>query len=385
MPATVDSNEKRGTDMTNEFKKQAVESLAGRAARGEISRRQFAQLSALVLAGTPLLLRTGDGMAQAKELVLVNWGADAITAYDAAYRQPFTKETGIVVKMDGSGPTEGAIEAQAKSGKPTWDLVDVDPFSAITLGAKGMLEPIDYAIVDKSKMRPGFGWDYAASTYFFSYVIAYDSEKYGDTAPTGMKDFFDVEKFPGKRSLYKWGVSSWEAALLADGVAPADLYPLDMKRAHDKIAAFKDNVVAYWGGGAESQSVLLNDEASMAIVWSTRASLIEQDSGGRIKFIWDQGLISPGALAVLKGNPGGKEAAMKFIASAQDPERQLVMFDKLGQGPANPAADALVPADKKNFNPVDPANMAKQITLDMEWYAANYGPALDEYTKIISA
>ena len=38
--------------------------------------------------------------------------------------------------------------------------------------------------------------------------------------PTGMADFFDVKKFPGKRSLYKWGVSSWEAALLADGIAP---------------------------------------------------------------------------------------------------------------------------------------------------------------------
>jgi putative spermidine/putrescine transport system substrate-binding protein len=123
----------------------------------------------------------------------------------------------------------------------------------------------------------------------------------------------------------------------------------------------------------------------MAIVWSTRASLIEQDSGGQIKFIWDQGLISPGALAVLKGNPGGKEAAMKFIASAQDPEKQLVMFDKLGQGPANPAADALIPADKKRINPVDPENMKKQIALDMEWYAKNYGAALDEYTKIISA
>ncbi len=371
--------------MTNDTRKHAVDSLLGRAARGEISRRQFAQLSAMALAGAPMLLRSSNAFAQAKELVLVNWGGDAITAYDAAYGQAFAKETGIVVKMDGSGPTEGAIEAQYKSGKPTWDLVDVDPFSAITLGQKGMLEPIDYSVVDKSKFRPGFGWEYAASTYFFSYVIAYDSAKFGDAAPTGMADFFDVEKFPGKRSLYKWCVSSWEAALLADGVAAANLYPLDLKRAHDKIAAFKENVVAYWGGGAESQSVLLNGEASMAIVWSPRASLIEQDSGGQIKFIWDQGLISPGALAGLKGNPGGKEAAMKFIASTQDPEKELVMFDKLGQGPANPAADALIPDDKKRINPVDPANMSKQIPLDMDWYAANYGAALDEYTKIISA
>ncbi|TIO38532.1 MAG: extracellular solute-binding protein, partial [Mesorhizobium sp.] len=242
----------------NETKKQTIDSLAERAKRGEISRRQFAQLAGLVLAGTPMLLRSTHAQAETKGLVLVNWGGDAITAYDAAYGQAFTKDTGIPVKMDGSGPTEGAIAAQFKSGAPTWDLVDVDPFSAITLGGQGMLEPIDYKIVDKSKMRPGFGWEFAASTYFFSYVIAYDSQKFGSNAPTGMADFFDVKKFPGKRSLYKWGVSSWEAALLADGVAPASLYPLDLKRAHDKIAAFKENVVSYWGGGAESQSVLLN-------------------------------------------------------------------------------------------------------------------------------
>lgn len=371
--------------MDNAFRKDCIEILAAKTARGELSRRKFTQLAGLILAGAPFALRPLGASAQEKQLVLVNWGGDAITAYDAAYGKPFEEETGIVVKEDGSGPTEGAIAAQFKSGKPTWDLVDADPFSAISLGGQGMLEPIDYGIVDKNKMRPGFGWEYAASTYFFSYVIAYDSSRFGDQAPTGMADFFDVEKFPGKRSLYKWGAAMWEAALMADGVAPEQLYPLDLKRAHDKIAAFKENIVSFWGGGAESQSVLLNGDASMALVWSTRGQLLEQDSGGSIKFIWDQGLLSPGALAVLKNNPGGKDNAMKFIASAQDPKRQLVMFDMLGQGPANPAADALIPADKQRFNCVDPANAAKQVALDMEWYAANYGPALDEYTKIISA
>ena len=177
----------------------------------------------------------------------------------------------------------------------------------------------------------------------------------------------------------------WEAALLADGVAPEKLYPLDLKRAHDKIAAFKENVVSYWGGGAESQQVMLSGDASMAIIWSTRASLLDKDSAGQIKFIWDQGLISPGALAVIKNNPGGKDTAMKFIASTSDPQKQLVIFDLLGQGPANPATDALIPDDKKKYNPVDPANMKRQVALDMPWYADNYGAALDGYTKIISA
>jgi len=289
------------------------------------------------------------------------------------------------VKQDGTGPTEGAIAAQVESGKPTWDIVDADPFSAEALGKKGKMEPIDYAIVDKAKMRKGFGWEYAASSYFYSYIIAYDAKKFGDSPPKGMADFFDVAKFPGKRALYKWGAGMWEAALLADGVTADKLYPLDLKRAHDKIAAFKDNVVAYWGGGSESQSLLLNGEASMALVWSTRAKLIEKDSGGDVKFIWDQGLIAPGAMAVLKGNPGGKDNAMKFIASAQDPAKQVVMFKMLGQGPANPAADALLPAEEARFNPVDPTNFALQIPLDMPWYEQNYGPALDEYLKIISA
>ena len=204
-----------------------------------------------------MALRSTGALAADKQLVLVNWGGDAIKAYDQAFGQPFFKETGIEVKEDGTGPTEGAIAAQFKSGKPTWDLVDADPFSAISLGKQGMIEPIDYKIVDKSKMRPGFGWDYAASTYFFSYVIAYDAQKFGSNPPKGMADFFDVAKYPGKRSLYKWGAGMWEAALLADGVAPDKLYPLDLKRAHDKLAAFKPNVVSFWGGGAASQQVML--------------------------------------------------------------------------------------------------------------------------------
>ena len=371
--------------MNQAFQQDCLEMLATRLERGEISRRCFIQVATIILAGTPFALRTTGAEAADKTLVFVNWGGDALRSYDQAYGQAFLKQTGITVRQDGSGPTEGAITAQFKSGKPTWDIVDADPFSAISLGKRGMVEPIDYHIVDRSKMRQGFGWDYAASTYFFSYVIAYDASRFGARAPAGMADFFDIKKFPGKRSLYKWGAGMWEAALLADGVAPDKLYPLDLKRAHDKIAAFSDHVVSYWGGGADSQQILLSGDASMALIWSTRASVLEKDSSGQIKFVWDQGLISPGAMAVIKNNPAGKVTAMNFIASTQDPRKQLVAFELMGQGPANPATDALIPADKKRINPMDPANAARQIALNMPWYADNYGAALEAYTRIISA
>ncbi|MFT4148787.1 MAG: ABC transporter substrate-binding protein [Paracoccaceae bacterium] len=370
--------------MNGPFQRDQVEILKDRLARGHISRRDFTTGLALLLGTSALGLKATPALADTKELVFVNWGGDAGPAYDAAYGKAFLAATGVTVKQDGSGPTEGAISAQVASGKPSWDVVDADPFSAEALGKKGEIEPIDYAIVDKSKFRPGFGWDHSASTYFYSYIIAYDAKKFKDNPPKSMADFFDVEKFPGKRSMYKWGAGMWEAALLADGVPADKLYPLDLKRAHDKIAAFKDNVVSFWGGGAESQSVLLNGDASMALIWSTRARLIEKDSGGDVAFIWDQGLIAPGAMAVVKGNPAGKDVAMQFIASAQDPAKQVVMFEMLAQGPANPAADALIPAEEAKYNPVDPANFKLQIPLDMPWYETNYGAALDEYLKIIS-
>lgn len=370
--------------MNEHFQNDGLEILATRARRGEISRRQFTQLAVALLGTTAVGLRGTPVLAASGELVFVNWGGDAVTAYDDAYGKAFTADTGIVVKQDGSGPTEGAIAAQFESGKPSWDIVDADPFSAQSLGKKGMMEPIDYAVVDKTKFREGFGWEFASSSYFYSTILAYDSTKF-ETAPTGMADFFDVAKFPGKRAMYKWGSGMWEAALLADGVAPADLYPLDIARAHAKIAAFKENVVGFWGGGAESQSLLLNGDAAMALVWSTRAKLLDKDSEGKIKFIWNQGTIAAGSMAVIKGNPGGKDAAMKFIASAQDPAKQVVMFNMLGQGPANPATDALLPPEDARFNPVDPANAALQVALNMDWYETNYGPSLDEYLKIVSA
>ncbi|MEP2627420.1 MAG: ABC transporter substrate-binding protein [Hyphomicrobiales bacterium] len=370
--------------MNDPFIKDSIEILADKARKGRISRRQFTQLAAGFL-GTTALATTGmPVMAADGQLVFVNWGGDAMTAFDTTMGAPFTEATGVKVLQDGSGPTEGAMKAQAESGSPSWDICDADPFSAQALGRQDLMEEIDYDVVDPAKSREGFGWKYAASTYFFSYVIAYDSTQF-DTPPTSMADFFDVDKFPGKRAMYKWGAGMWEALLLGDGVARDDLYPLDLDRAHAKLEGFKENVVAFWGGGAESQSLMLNGDASMALIWSTRAKILEEDSEGDIKFIWDDGLISPGSMAVIKGNPAGRDVAMQYIAAAQDPEKQLKMFELVGQGPSNPAADALVPEELKRFSPVDPANFPKQAALDMGWYEENYGAALDAYLGIVSA
>lgn len=369
--------------MDRNHQADCIEILMAKAKNGQISRRKL--ISAMgMMAALPLAMRSGVSWAADKPLVIVNWGGDAIDAYRKAWTDSFTKSTGIATKIDGSGPTEGAIKTQVTSGKPNWDVVDVEPFSARTLGRAGILQRIDYNIVDRKKVLPGFDAEFCVSNYFYSYVMAYDSQRFGANGPKTWADFWNVKKFPGKRTLYKWMNGMLEAALMADGVAPKDLYPLDVPRALRKIDELKPHIVAYWGSGAESQQLMIKGDASVGTLWNTRAMLLEKDSEGRVKWSYDNAILSPSSWGVLKDNPAGSKVAMQFIASAQDAAGQVELFKLMGNSPANPAARSLIPAELRKHDCASPENMAKQIRLDVEWYSDNYNKALDQFLAHVS-
>jgi len=368
----------------NPHQQDCIEVLIEKTRRGQIDRRTFLKGMGL-MAALPLALRSGVSFAAGdKPLVVVNWGGDAIKAFGKAWTEGFSKATGIPTKIDGSGPTEGAIRTQLSSGRVSWDVVDAESSVLQILGKQGLVQPIDYNVVSKDKVLPGFAYEYGIADYMLSYVIAYDSERFGDKAPRTWADFWDVKTFPGKRTLYKWMNGMLEAALLADGVAPDKLYPLDVPRALKKIEELKPHVLSFWGSGAETQQLLIEGEVSMGAIWNTRAQVITDDSEGRIKWTFDNALLGCSNWGVLKGNPAGTEAAMKFIAYAQDPQSQVELFKMFGNGPANPAAAALIPDDRKYLNCTDPANLPKQIMLSHEWYTDHYGATLEQYLTHIS-
>lgn len=368
----------------NPHQQDCIEVLIEKTRRGQIDRRTFLKGMGL-MAALPLALRSGVSFAAGdKPLVVVNWGGDAIKAFGKAWTEGFSKATGIPTKIDGSGPTEGAIRTQLSSGRVSWDVVDAESSILQNLGKEGLVQPIDYNVVSKDKVLPGFAYEYGIADYMLSYVIAYDSERFGDKAPKTWADFWDVKTFPGKRTLYKWMNGMLEAALLADGVAPDKLYPLDVPRAMKKIEELKPHVLAFWGSGAETQQLLIEGEVSMGAIWNTRAQVITEDSEGRIKWTFDNALLGCSNWGVLKGNPAGTEAAMKFIAYAQDPQSQVELFKMFGNGPANPAAAALIPEDRKHLNCTDPSNLPKQVMLSHEWYTDHYAATLEQYLTHIS-
>lgn len=368
--------------MDNHFKRDCLLVLKDKMAAGTIDRRTF--LTGLVALGAYSAMGAPGLKAAEGELVVANWGGDAVPAFKSAFAGGFGESAGKSVKIDGSGPTKGAMRAQFESGAVRWDVCDADPGSTKALGQNGMIEQVDYAIVDKAKIEDGFAFEFSPANYFFSYVITYDAKKFAGDPPKSWADFWDVKKYPGKRTMFKWMSGSLEAALMADGVPADKLYPLDMDRAFKKLEELKPHVVSYWDSGAESQQLMRDGEASMGILWHTRANLVETDTGGDVSWTYAQGIMAASGWTVIKGNPAGKEAAMQFIAYCQDPARQVALLEALGSAPANPAAHAMVSDTFKRLDCSSPENRALQVAMDAEWYAANSDKALERYLAMVA-
>jgi putative spermidine/putrescine transport system substrate-binding protein len=364
------------------YLQDAVELACRRVAEGKLERRSL--LGALAALGAAPLAG-GSARAQAgREMVMVNWGGLANTGFDTAYAQPFmTDNPGWRVVQDSSGPSAGRIRSMVESGRTTWDLCDSSATSAIFLGRQNLLNKIDYGVVKREDViGPGFVMEYGAAPYSFSSVLVYDSSKF-PTPPTSWADFWDLRRFPGTRLLRKDAVCVLDAAQMSLGRAPASLYPLDVPACLRRMEEIKRNTV-YWTSGSESEQFMRTGEAVMGQIWHTRAKVLEDETNGRLKFVWNQGVLQPGIMVSPRGNPGGA-MVQRFLGSMlAKPEPQVTLLGILGNGPTNPQAAEKVPANLKRFNPTEPANAAAQVVLGGEWWGANYGDVNQDYMDTIT-
>ncbi|WP_342641167.1 ABC transporter substrate-binding protein [Rhodoligotrophos ferricapiens] len=373
--------------MSKRFNEDLVDLARSEVKSGRMSRRDFIQVCLMAgvapIAASAGIMSPGEAMAQAKELVLANFGGDAVKGMGEAWGQPFTKDSGINVVVDGATPLAGKIKAMVESGKVVWDVCDGDGFLCNQLGNQGLLEDIDYSVVDKSMVREGWAWPQGVANYTYSFVIAYKKSMFPDKPPT-YADFFDVEKYPGKRTMWKYQMGGMEACLLGDGVAPDQLYPADIQRAIKKAKSLGDNVI-YWESGASSQQLFMDEEVVMGNIWNTRASVLERDTDGEVTWTWDQGIFCPSSFVIPKGNPAGAKVANQFIASILKPERQIKLLELLGNGPSNPKASEMLPENLRRLDPGYPDNLAKQIMRSEDWYEKHYDEAVEKWLDGISS
>jgi putative spermidine/putrescine transport system substrate-binding protein len=266
------------------------------------------------------------------ELTYVSFGGAYQEAQRKAWLTPYTELTGVTFKED-ENSSNATIKAQVEAGQVTWDVVDVGNDFGLD-AHKDLLEPLDYSLIPRDEVIEGFASDYRVADMTYGVVLAYNTDKTAGQVPAGWADFFDTAKFPGKRGMWDYSEGGiFEVALMADGVKPTELYPLDLERATKKLDTIKNDLV-FWGSGAESQELIGSGEVAMTLIWNGRGWSAKHTDNKPVEMQWNQQIVTADYMVVPKGTPN-KEAAMRFIAYAVCAENNAKPSEFIPYGPIN--------------------------------------------------
>lgn len=333
--------------------------------------------SVMLLSSVMVGCGSGKGSGSTKEeLVVVDWGGANTDARTEAIIKPFEEKYNCKVTV--VTPTDyGKMKTMVENGTTEWDVVNVDSDFVIRGGEQGLLEPIDYNVVKSAKdIKKDLQNEYGVGSEIYSSVISYNTNTFSeDNAPKTWADFWDTKKFPGKRAMWKYPVSVLEAALLADGVDPKNLYPLDVDRAFKKLDEIKPEIKVWWTEGAQAPQLLANGEVAMTLGWSGRITGAKTQ-GSPEDITYNQGLVFSASWVVPKGAPH-KELAMKFIDFATQPEQHLAFSKNIDYGSTNSKAVEMMDNDLKNKLGQTDEQIASQVYIDNEWWVKNF----DEVNK----
>ncbi len=342
----------------------------------KINRQSFIKKATAVATGIVLSTALAGTSQAADSVSIASWGGAYQDAQSKALFIPGGKEMGITVIEETFGGMSD-VRLKVKAGAVGWDLVVSGATGAARAGAEGILEPIDYNIVDVSTFYPGMFNDYCVGSDVFSSVAAWNTDTYGENGPQTWADFWDVEKFPGARSLRNKFSGNVEFALMADGVPRDQVYKTlsteaGLERAINKLREIKPHVAVWWKSGAQHAQLMKDGEVDMTSGWNGRFDVAKKD-GAKVSYTFEDGLLDFDCFAIPKGAPN-KDLAMKFLNKISSAEMQANLPLYITYGPANKAAFDLGVIDEALARslPSHPDNAAQQLTVDEEglaWYA----------------
>lgn len=325
-------------------------------------------------AAAVVLLLSIPGCQRAQEdraLTVVSFGGAYQSAQSKAYMQPYGAENGLqVVESDYNGDY-GILQQRATAPTGAWDVVSVESAPTERASKEGLLLKLPDSIFTGLRLTPGARRPYAAGHLVFSTVLAYNREAWPTTTPppSTWADFWDTKKYPGKRGLRNNPRGTLEIALLASGVDPSSLYPLDLDRAFAALDSLRPHIL-FWTSGAQPVQLLANREVVMSSAYNGRIWDAREKQGLPLAWSWNQGLMETEYWVVPKNAPHPEEA-VRFIAFALREAQQATFSNEIAYGPTNLGALPHISTEITQAVPNSPEALPKQIPVDPDWWAAN--------------
>lgn len=325
----------------------------------------------------PLVI-TDRTIAQTRTIYVNTWGGSWTAAEEHAFFKPFTAETGIRIRT--VAPVSYAkLKAQVQSGSYEWDLTSISQADLLRADREGLIEPIDWSVVKKEKLYPNATY---ANGFLFCALgtnLAYRKDKFPKGGPKNWADFWDVQKFPGNRSMLNNAARTLQFALVADGVPPDKVFPLDVDRAFRKLDQIKRHIKVWWTQGNQSQQLMRDGEVDMMVMWNARASELQQQ-GLPVELVWHGATITHTMWSVAKGAPNRK-LAWELIQFAVQAKPQADFANRLYYGPTNPEAFKHISNEVARQLPTYAENVRVAIRPDTAWEAEHTAKIQERFTQ----
>jgi putative spermidine/putrescine transport system substrate-binding protein len=315
-----------------------------------MSRHWKGVLAAAILTGS------SSGVALAADSVTVaSWGGSYQEAQQKAFFKPTADALGITIKEDTTNGLDD-VRLQVTGNAVKWDLVELSADECARGTKEGLFEKLDYNVIDAAGIDPKLVQDDWVGITYYSVVLIYRTDVFGENGPKTWSDFWNVEKFP---------------------------YPLDIDRALKSLDKIRPHIDAWWTSGAQAMQLIKDGEVDMASIWNGRASTLKME-GAPIAYSYDQGVLNADCMVIPKGAKN-KDAAMKVLASFLKPEIQANLPLYIANGPANVKAfeTGNIPADKVAEVTSAPENAKKQVLMDPSFWADHMVEAQEQFDNLV--
>ena len=365
--------------------------MTGRREAGKTPVRSGRRVALPALLTALVGLHAGCG---ADTVTVVSWGGSYAAACEKAYHEPFTAETGIGVSLESYNGGLAQVRAQVETGSVHWDVVDLE-FADLVRGCdEGLFELVDIDEFPPAPDGTSARNDYFEGTYsecgggglFYSAVYAYNHESFPAGRPSNIRDFFDLNGFPGRRGMRRVPTANLEFALMADAVPPEEVYallstPEGVDRAFRKLDTIKDQVV-WWETGAQPPQMLADREVVMSTAYNGRIFNAQVLENQPFTIVWDGQILDFGQLAIVAGTPN-LEAAKQFLLFASRVESMVAVGRYIAYSPTRRSGMDLIAAhrelgvDMSPHMPTAPENMAGALRNNSAWWT-DHGEEMNE-------
>ncbi len=293
-------------------------------------------------------------------------GDDVRESVLATLWQPFAEATGC--RLDVGITDYGVLAGDGGEERPDLSLVGDD--WAVRLANSGRLVPLEASAVDGTipdiiPALPTSVPAFADAVVNTSRVDAASPDQY----PADWTQWWDFRAIPGGRAMAKGPVGTFEIALLADGVAPAELYPLDLERAVSALRRVSGSVIdRWWETGPQVIDWMAGGRAAFATAYAHQVLTANRD-GRPLRMEPNQAVLFSHHWGIPVG-AANEDIARDFIAFALSAPAQAGLAGSAGLSPVSTVAFAGIDPVLSAHLPTSPENIGRSVRMDPAWWAS---------------